>query len=222
MVDRASRYGASGSVLTLRADLHQRLDDVAGRALLDDAPVRPGQLADVEQPEGVERADRRPEPGGALPQLVGGLHVVGHGGDQVGLVVPVGEQVAEPLGQHPGLARAGRGDDAGRPARVGDRRQLVRRQLRRRLGEAGRREPAGVDRVAVDDGGAAATVERPGGGARRRTRRACRRGGRRRPGRRPVAPSRTARTPCHQTGSPDCGRRRCWPRPGSAAARARR
>ena len=49
---------------------------------------------------------------------------------QPGLVAPVGDQVPEPLGQHPGLARPGRGDDPGRAAGVRRRRPAGRAPAR--------------------------------------------------------------------------------------------
>ena len=133
-------------------------------------------------------------------------------------MVAVGQQVAQPLGQHPGLARAGGGDDAGRPAGVGDGGQLVGRQRGRRRPVAGDGQAAGVDGVPVDDR-VVEPIERLAA-ARRRTTPACRRAGRRRPGRRPRRPAGRP-APRATRPAPPTGRRRCWPTPGSAAARGR-
>ena len=52
---------------------------------------------------------------------------------------PVGEEVAGPLGEDAGLARTGRGDDAGAAAGVGDGGELVGREV-------------GVGRTGAEDG----------------------------------------------------------------------
>ena len=147
--------------------------------------------------------------------------VVGQGGDRARVHAAVGDEVAEPLGQHPGLARSGRGDHPGRP-RCGDRpRPAGPGRARQRVdgGRPGSRRPASafqrwttpipgrwaavggtavdVQRRAVgeDDVGRAtfghAVVGRAAGGLAA------------------VPPDRRPRP----------GRRSCWPRRGSAAAR---
>ncbi len=81
---------------------------------------------------GVERHDpHRPglgpdqlgHPGG---HLTGGLVGKGDGQDLARQHVPLGEQVGDPVGQHPGLARAGAGHDQQRAAGVDDGRPLLR------------------------------------------------------------------------------------------------
>ena len=141
---RRQRVGAD-----LAGRLHQPGQDLAAERLVGDAPVAAAG-ADVEA-QRVERADGGPEPGGALPELVGGHHVVGHRRDQPRLVTPVDQQVPDPLGQHPGLPRPRRSDDPGRPAGMRHRRQLIRSQLRRGFPIPGRRQHPGIDRVPVHD-----------------------------------------------------------------------
>ena len=180
MVASASRYGARGSVPTLRAVL-TRPDSTSRQNGSSAMRQSPPAGADVE-PQRVERADRGPEAGGALPELLGGHHVVGHGGDELRFVAPVEQQVPDPFGQDPGLPRPGRGDDPGRPTGMRHRRQLIRRQLRVRLGQPSGGEQTRVDGVAVDH--APRRCPGQGAGGRRRTRPGCRRGGGRRRGRR--------------------------------------
>ena len=81
------------------------------------------------QPEGVHGADAGPHTGdvhvpGALGQLLGRPCVVGQRGDQLRLHPAVLDEVTQPCGQHPRLARAGRGEHARRAHPVGDGRAL--------------------------------------------------------------------------------------------------
>ena len=98
----------------------------------------------------VERRDPhrlRPRPDqrrDALLHLARGLVGEGDGEDLPGRRAALGEQVGDAVGEHPGLARPGAGDDQQRPALVHDRGALLRvqtleqalgRRLGRRVGE---------------------------------------------------------------------------------------
>ena len=68
-------------------------------------------------------ADERGDP---LLHLARGLVGEGDRQDLAGLHVALGQQVGDAVGEHPGLARAGAGDDQQRAALVDDRRALLR------------------------------------------------------------------------------------------------
>ena len=89
---------------------------------------RPMRAAEDAVAPRVERLDARAEARQARRHLLLGLLVVGEGDARLPLVATVGEQVAVALGEHAGLARAGRGDDPRRPGAVGDGLELVGRQ----------------------------------------------------------------------------------------------
>ena len=96
-------------------------------------PVRDGQA------QGVQGADvEAPGVAEALPHLVRRPLVVGHQAEGPGGQVLLAEQVPGPFGERPGLARAGRGDDPAGPAPMGDRGELVGRQVGGRRLEAER------------------------------------------------------------------------------------
>ena len=131
----------------------QGFEQAAHVALLDHLGPPPQTVGDDAVAQGVEREDAPAHARGALGHLVAGLAVVGdrhHGG---GLVGAVDDDVAQALGEHPGLARPRRGDDPRRPRPVGDRRQLVGRQLGRQGGQRRHRaDVARLDRLGGDDG----------------------------------------------------------------------
>ena len=86
----------------------------------------------------------------ALLHLELGLLVVGDGEHGAGLDTAVADEVAQPSGEHPGLARTGGGDDARRAGVVGDRGQLVGGEVvgrRPRCGDEGARTE--LDRLGV-------------------------------------------------------------------------
>ena len=146
---RADRVGVGAPLAPAR---EQRVDEAAHLGLLDDRRRPAAVLGEDPQAERVQRPDAGPEVGGARLHLQLRLLVVGDGEDGRRLVRPVAMEVAQPFGEDTGLARAGRGDDPGRPADVGDRGELVGREIGTRLG--GRRdggERSEVDRVAVHD-----------------------------------------------------------------------
>ena len=124
------------------------LEPAAHLALVDEVGTPSGVAADQLVAERVERLDPGPQAAGASRHLLLGLAVVGHGEEQVALVAPVGEEVAEPLGEDPRLAGPGGGDDAGRSAPVGDGGQLVGCELGPRLDPGRHRaQVPGVDRL---------------------------------------------------------------------------
>jgi hypothetical protein len=134
----------------------QLLHDAAHVALVEDrgTPAEPARHQLVAP--GVQRLDPRAQAGQPCRHLLPGLAVVGHGKGGAGLVGPVLDQVPQPLGEHPGLARAGRCDDPGRTGTVGHRRELVggeRGRRRHRSGLGSQR--ARLDRLAVHHGTAA-------------------------------------------------------------------
>ena len=97
----------------------EALDDRAHLALVEQlraAAQRAGEQAVAPRVEGLDPGAQAGQPGG---HLLLRLLVVGEGEHGLALVAAVGEQVAQPLGEHPGLARAGRGHDAGRARRRG-------------------------------------------------------------------------------------------------------
>ncbi len=176
--------------------------------------------------EGVEREDAAAHARGAGHHLVAGLAVVGDRHHRGRLVAPVEDQVAHALGQHPGLARARGGDDPGRTGAVGDRGQLVGCQVGRGrpLGRD-RRQPPGLDRLGVHQrhavegdrraprGPPSTQAGEPSGSSDVARRLAL--GGLDRAQAGGLAPPPPDRARLRR------GRRRCWPRPGSAAGRAR-
>ena len=99
--------------------------EVADVALVEDGGGPAPGVGEQGEAEGVEGADPGPERPAALLHLLPGLLVVGDGEDGLRLDAPVDDEVAQPLGEHPGLARPGRRDHPGRAGAVGDRRQLV-------------------------------------------------------------------------------------------------
>jgi hypothetical protein len=68
------------------------------------------------------------ERGDALLHLAGRLVGERDGEDLAGLHVPLGDQVRDAVGQHPGLSRPRAGDDEQRTAGVEDRLALLRVQ----------------------------------------------------------------------------------------------
>ncbi len=126
----------------------QRVDELAHLALVDDRRLAATVLAEHPQTERVERADVRSERLRARRQLALGLLVVGDGEHRRGVVAAVDDEVAQPLRQHAGLARSGRGDDPCRPALRGQPRAVGRRRARRRAVPAQARtagRPASTD-----------------------------------------------------------------------------
>ena len=130
----------------------QAVEEIAGLGLGDGGhrpvpamgpPEGPGAVHDG-QGQAVEGADLQAgQIRGPLFHLGPGPHVEGHQGDRSGREAPLPQQVAGPLGENPGLARPGRGDDPGPAPAVGHRGELVWSQLRvRRVGpQPGQRPP---------------------------------------------------------------------------------
>jgi hypothetical protein len=77
----------------------------------------------------VDGADRQLGPFESIRQFQGGPLVVGEPGEQFTLPAAIVEQMDEPGGHRPGLARTGRSDDAGGAGGMEDRPELI-------LGEA--------------------------------------------------------------------------------------
>ncbi len=105
-------------------------------------------------PEGVEGQDAGAQPRRAGHHLVAGLAVVRHRHHALGLVPAGDDEVAQPFGQHPGLARPRRRDDAGRPGTVVHGLALVRGELaigRTAIAGGDRCEQPPVDRLGVHD-----------------------------------------------------------------------
>ena len=168
---------------------------------------------------------RPPTPAVRADHLVAGLAVVGHGHDRGRLVAPVEHQVAQALGEHPGLARPRRGDDLRRARRRASPRPAGRAPGRPRGPRAGgtdvsprprptrraprppRRRGDVAPRPAVDPGRRAV-------GQHDVARRLALAGQRRRRAGRPCGPTTTPARPRR-------GRRTCWPTPGSGAGRGR-
>ena len=127
--------GSHGVGIGLPADFDVALQQVSHGALLQhpSAAGRTEFVADPE-PEAVQGADIEGGcPGNVLatqPQVCGRLVVVGQRRDRARMHPPVDDQVTKSLGEDPGLARARRSDDPGRPGAVADGGQLVRSQLR--------------------------------------------------------------------------------------------
>ena len=125
-------------------------------------PGRERSLAvEDRQTEGVERADLQAgEVRGALLHLLLGALVERHEAQRGRRQAPAVEQQPGPLGEDAGLARTGRGDDAGRTAGVTDGGELV-------VGECGRRGvgPEGAQGAVLEGHGGhdgAERVERAG------------------------------------------------------------
>ena len=98
-----------GSVLArIRPRGHEVVDQPAHVALVEHARRAPPVLGEHPEPERVERAAPGAEVGRALLELELRLLVVGHGEHGVALEAPIDDEVAEPLGEHPRLARPGR------------------------------------------------------------------------------------------------------------------
>ena len=131
----------------------ERFEQAPDLALLDHLGPPPQPLGDDAVAEGVEREDAPAHARGATGHLVAGLAVVGHGHDRRGLVASIDDQVAQALGEHPGLARPRRGDDPRRARPVGDGCELVGRQVGRRPGQRRHRaHVARLDRLGRHDG----------------------------------------------------------------------
>ncbi len=113
----------------LAPDGHESLDEAPHLALVEQARGAMAGLGQQPVPQRVQRAHPGGNVDGALLHLLLRLLVVGHGQHAVALVAPIHQQMAHPLGQHPGLPRSGRGDDAGGTGAVADRGQLIRRQV---------------------------------------------------------------------------------------------
>ena len=103
------------------------------------------------------RPDQRGDP---LLHLAGGLVGEGDRDDLAGMHVPCGEQVGDPVGEHPGLAGPGAGHDQQRRAGVADRVALrpvqpgeQLRGSRRAAADPGRCGRAGADSGAGGDAG---------------------------------------------------------------------
>ena len=121
---RADRIG----VRTARASAgHQRLDDAAHLALVDDRRRRPSVLRQHPQAERVQRPDVRAEVGGARLHLQLSLLVVRDRDDRARLDATVAVQVAHPLGEHPRLAGASGRDHPRRAGPVAHCGELVDR-----------------------------------------------------------------------------------------------
>ena len=80
-----------------------------------------------------------------------------HEADRGRRELPVRQQVASALGEHPGLARPGRRDDPGRPTGVGDGGELIGREIGRGGVRAERGQRPVLEREPVHDD---PTVER--------------------------------------------------------------
>ena len=209
MVVSPSTYGPIGSVFARRARRPGRsdVDQTSHLQLVEHRRRRAAVLGDDPQAERVERADAWPEVGRARLHLQLGLLVVGDGEHGRWLVAAVEVQVAEPLGEHPGLAGPGGGDHAGRAADVADGSELVgceRRRSERPVRERGVRVPASTESLCTR---AWAT---PGGAGARgppSTQAGVPSGRRMSAGPSGVAAAPSARraalTPHHQIGSPD-------------------
>ena len=90
--------------------------------------------------------------------LLGAL-VERHQAHRTGGQSPLRQQMSGALGQHPGLARTGRGDHARRAARMGDRGQLIGGQIGARRVRRERQQPTVLDGNAMHHGD---TVDRLG------------------------------------------------------------
>ncbi len=139
----------------LTPDLEDLLEEVAHPGLLEHAwPARGPELGADPQSGAVEGPDVGPFGGEdvrtPLLELIGGTRVVGEGAHRAPVDSAVGHQMTQPLGQHPGLARAGRGDHPGRAGGVHHGGQLVRSQFGVGRTMGGRVQVAGLDAPAVD------------------------------------------------------------------------
>ncbi len=213
----ADRVGV-GAPLALAGQ--QRFHEPTALALLEHPGHGPAVLGEDPEAERVEGADPGTEGRGAPLQLELGLLVVGHGQHALALPRPVSQQVAEPFGEDPGLARArrrdhpGRAAEVGRPPPAGPARGLP--PVHGGASEAESTDSAwttGCPATSAGEGptGAAVDPHRP-----------CRRPARRRP--RPAGWAwRRGGRPCGPTtrSARRCDRRRCWPRPGSGAGPTR-
>ena len=172
MVTAAARYSSGPSCLGLGladlaldgpgrhlfgVDVHLPADDLdqppgvgivvdGERALVAEAvPVGP-EDAHAGRVEGGHPHPRRPGPdqlGHPRAHLVGRLVGEGDGQDLPGLGVAGGDQVGDPPGEHPGLARSGPGHDEQRAAPVDHRGPLGPGQPLDQLVHADRRDPHG-------------------------------------------------------------------------------
>ncbi len=150
---RSDRVGVR-SPLTLSRD--EGLHEATHLALLDHGRRRPAMPGQDPEPQRVEGPHPRPEIRGAGLHLQLRLLVVGDGQHGAWLVGPIDVKVSQPLGEYPGLPRAGRGDDPRRPGHVRHSRQLIVGQYGQ-LCRRGRRgghdvEAAELHRFGVHDG----------------------------------------------------------------------
>ena len=133
----------------MRTHGDQRFEDASHLALLDNRHL--AISVEDRQPERVDRPQVRACATDAIAQLLGGPGVVCDRGHDRGFDARC-QEVAEPFGENPGLARSGRSDDAGCPTRVEDGSRLVICQTlrssraRRRWGD-----DAEFDGFAMDD-----------------------------------------------------------------------
>ena len=148
--------GGHGVRVALSPDLDVLLEQVPHARLLEDPqPAGRAELVADPEAEAVERADVEgpgPVDVRATPgELAGRLVVVGQRGDHARVHTAVAEQMPQALGQDPGLARSGRGDDPGRPAVMVHGFHLVRGEIGRRRPVTGRSQGARLGVPTVDD-----------------------------------------------------------------------
>ncbi len=108
---------------------HVDLGDDVDPAMPGRGREGPGAVADGQR-QAVEGAYLEPvEVGSAFLHLLTGSHVERDQAHGARVDAEVGDQMTGPLGEDPGLARSGRRDDARPATTMGDRRQLVGREL---------------------------------------------------------------------------------------------
>ena len=111
-----------------------------------------GHTVDDRECDGVERADLQTrQVSRAGSHLLLGPLVERHEADRGRRELPVREQVTSALGEHPGLARAGRCDDPGRAADVGNGGQLIGSEVGRGDVRAERGQRPVLERDPVHD-----------------------------------------------------------------------
>ena len=132
---RPSRYGPIGSTLARRRRCPGSNESTSLRTSRSSMTGgwRPRCSRSTQRPSELSVRTCGRERRGASRQLALGLLVVGDGEDRRRLVAAVDDEVAQPLGEHAGLAGPGRGDDPRRAAFVADGGALVG-------GEVGRRD----------------------------------------------------------------------------------
>ena len=142
-------------VLLAQDLLHQRL--LVVRVVDDEPPADPDRLAVLAQDAGTERVERAGQDVAAaladqaddpFAQLGGGPVRERDGQDPPGADVLDADEVGDPMGQHPGLAGSGAGQDQERSLRRGDGPRLLRVERVDDLRGSGRegRGPGGRDR----------------------------------------------------------------------------